>query len=393
MRYLAAQEATWAALVRLYKAAVPLQLDAAPVTPYRADTDATSPGQELASAVMLLAAAPLTLSPRQIELAGRIASTFSISFNCAETRGENCVFYVDLERPARPAQVPAQMPPGTVPRFIGSGAVITKLNGILQHVRENGAAFLQQRFGKEFGTEEKIDVIEHLLRHWGDSPPSRKYARTSVQTTIKVVAGLEPIRNVLTASNAVDAAPKPDALSFSGESEKPAGKPMFAAVTDSWTLTDISARGLGAGFARRPEDTLKIGSPFIFKLERSPKWCLAVVRRLQCDVRNQTEVGAQILARSATLVRLDGGGSRSGGAFALEGSSEVSTAGTLSGFAVLLHADPELNSQASLVFESGINVSEQEALMRFEDTAQRIRLGEVMDRGEGYARVAFDRID
>ena len=299
MRYFSPQEATWAAIVRLYKAAVPLQLVATPVTPYRGVADPTSIQQELAGAVMLQAAAPLSLSPRQIELAARVASTFSNALHCDETRGERPLFFVDLERPGRPAQVPAQSPPGVVPRFIGAGLAVTKLRGMLQHVKENGAAFLQQRFGEEFSTEEKIEVIEHLLRYWGDSPPSRRHERKSLQAGIQVAAGLEPIRNVLAPNETVVAAPKASALVLDGASDQPAGKSVFAAATETWTLTDFSTHGLGARFARRPEGLLRIGTPFIFKLERSPKWCLAVVKRLQSDERNQTEVGAQILARIA----------------------------------------------------------------------------------------------
>jgi hypothetical protein len=268
MRYLPPQRVTWAAMVRHYKVAVQLEFDASPVTPYFADTDATNPRMELACAVMLQAAAPLTLSPRQIELVGRIASTFANSFDCCEQRGERCPLHVDLERPGPPAQIPAQLPAGAAPRFIGSGLAISKLKGMLEHVKENDFGFLQQRFGLEFGAAEKIAVMEHLLRYWGNCPPSRHYARTSLQAAIKVVVGLEAIKNVLAPVDAAGAARQPQTLSLEGDAG-PAGIPVFATATDTWKLTDFNAHGLGAGFARRPEGWLNIGSPFIFKLERA----------------------------------------------------------------------------------------------------------------------------
>lgn len=393
MRYFVPPETTWAGLIGMYKAAVPLQLVSTPVAPYRGIGDGTSPQQELASAVMLQAAAPLSLQPRQIELASRIASAFSGSMHCGEARGEGLMFRVDLDRPSRPAPAPAQSAPGGVPRFIGAGLAVTKLTGLLQHAKENGTVFLQKRFGEEFSPSEKFEMIEYLVRYWGESPPSRQHERKSLQAGIQVAAGMEPIRNVLAPSETAGAAPMAAALSLDGAGDKPAGKPVFGAMTETWTLTDFSAHGLGARFARRPEGQVKIGTPFIFKLERSPKWCLAVIKRLQADERNNIEVGAQILARAVVLARVDTAGMQSGSAFSLQGESDAGTATAgLSGRVVLLHGDAELKCGASLMLDAGANGSGQVALLRYEDTSQHVKLGEVIDRGEGYERLAFENL-
>jgi hypothetical protein len=231
------------------------------------------------------------------------------------------------------------------------------------------------------------------LRYWGESPPSRQHERKSLQAGIQVAAGMAPIRNVLAPGVSAGAAPAAPALSLDGAGDKPAGKPVFGAMTETWTLTDFSAHGLGARFARRPEGLVKIGTPFIFKLERSPKWCLAVVKRLQSDERNNVEVGAQILARAAILARVDTAGVQGGGAFSLQGDPDAGAAAPgLSGHVVLLHGDAELKRDASLMLDLGANCAGQVALLRYEDTSQRVRLGEVIDRGEGYERLGFENL-
>lgn len=389
-RYLPPQEATWAAMVGHYKTAVKLQHIASPVTAYRADTDPTTPTMELAAAVMLQAAAPLTLAPRQVELVARIASNLAASFDCSDQRGERCALYIDLERPGPPAQVPAKLPARAAPRYIGSGLAFSKLKGLLEHVKGHGPAFLQERFGPEFSAAEKIAVMEHLLRYWGDAPPSRQHTRTSLQAAIKVVVGLEAIKDVLAPAQTAGAAPQHQTLSFDGDA-KPAANPAFAAATDAWKLTDFNAHGLGAALARRPEGWLRIGSPFIFRLERAQNWCLAVVRRLQTDERNQTEVGAQILSRAAAWVRLETSGAQgiSGLSFDGDGQKADGAPATLPGRAVLLPADPELKNQPSLLLEPGTSAPAQVATMRLGETSQRIELGEVIERGDGFERVAF----
>lgn len=393
MRYYAARDEVWAALVRLYKAAASVRLEATPVRPYRGEAgDATTVGQELAAAVMLHAAAPLTLSPRRMELAARVTSAYSGLFESGGAPASKALFRFDLDRPGRPAQVSARLPAIASPLFVGPGQAPAKLQGLLQHAGQYGSVFLQGQFGEEFRVEEKLQTIEYLLRRWGDAPPSRRHARTSLKAGISVAAGLEAIRNVLTPQAPAEAAPRP--LSFGMEGERGDGKPVFAAATETWSLTDYSTRGLGARFTRRAEGALGIGTPFIFRLDRSPKWCLAVVRRMQSDARNQVEIGAEILAKSLALARLDSVGAQGGG-FSLQGAllgDGAEAAGALPGWALLLHADPEFGQEASLLLEPGSQAGGQTALLRCEGVERRVKIGALVERGDAYERFAFETL-
>src|SRR6185436_6640796 len=118
-----------------------------------------------------------------------------------------------------------------------------------------------------------------------------------------------------------------------------------------WTLTDYSARGVGVRCPRRLDRWLKIGTVIGVRLERSEKWCIAIVRRLRIDARNQTDVGAELLTKSAELVGLEGPVS-AGTVSSLNGGAPI-----VRSRALFVPADQE--HRASLLFAPNTNAPEQ----------------------------------
>src|SRR5262245_33724307 len=80
MRYASEPDRLWSALYRLFSFAVDQHIAAAPVRLYPSASQTSTAKNELMSAVMLEAAAPQTLSPRQIELTSRILARVASSF-------------------------------------------------------------------------------------------------------------------------------------------------------------------------------------------------------------------------------------------------------------------------------------------------------------------------
>jgi hypothetical protein len=244
------------------------------------------------------------------------------------------------------------------------------------------------QYGAEFGAGEKLAAIEQVLRFWGENPPSRRDERVRIDMKIHVEVGAHAIRAALDR-----AAPPRQAMgSFSmleGPQDGPAGGDganNVAAMT-TWTLTDYSTRGIGVRFARRPDRSLKVGSVIAYRLERSDKWCVAIVRRMRTDSRNQTDAGCEILAKSATLVTLEGLAA-AGTLLDLAGSGPVVRTNAL-----MLPEDSQLDARASLLFEPGTNAPGQCFVMRHGDSTRRVRLRQVAEVMENWDRVDFDVVD
>ena len=239
-------------------------------------------------------------------------------------------------------------------------------------------------FGREFGATEKLGVLEHVLRFWGDNPPSRRDERRRINTPIHVEIGAQALRAAL---ERAEAGRKTDIGLLDAEARVSAVDQGRVAALNTWTLTDFSPRGIGARFSRRLDRWLRVGSLVGFRLERSEKWCVAIVRRLRTDARNQTDAGCEILAKVASLVKLEGLAG-AGTLLDLAGSGPMVRTS-----AVMLPDDPQLEARASLLFEPGTNAPGQTFVMHHDGTARRIRLGKVTDYMDGWDRVEFDFVE
>jgi hypothetical protein len=386
LRYLPPDLASWESLVRCYRAARARGCLKSMASAYSTDTEPTCPQHELSVAVMLAAAAPQSLTPRQVEVAYRITLSHRALFTLNEGRDQQWRHYLfDLDNPAPPARIPEQVGKGDNLLFFSAEAVLAELRPIID--RSDGVALMPDvQFGREFGAAEKAVVLEHVLRFWDDSPPSRRDERRRITTRIHVEIGVPALRAVLEQATGASAA---GLASLEGAPPARVGAVDQGRVAplNTWTLTDFSTRGIGARFSRRLDRWLKVGSLVAFRLERSEKWCVAVVRRLRTDTRNQTDVGCQIITKAAAMVKLEGLAS-AGALLDLAGSGPMVRTS-----AIMLPEDPQLEARASLLFEPGTNAPGQSFVMHHNGTSRRIRLRAVAESIDGWDRVEFDLLD
>ena len=384
LRYLPPDRGSWEALVRCYRTARGRGLTQSMVSAYATDAEPSCPLHELATAVMLAAAAPQNLTPRQVEIAARIASTHRGLFTVNAARDEQWRHYLfDLNNPGPPARIPEQASKGENLLYFSAEAVLPRLQPFVERSDGGIAMMPDVEFGREFGASEKLAVLEHVLRFWDDSPPSRRDERRRINTPIHVEVGAQALRAALerAAGGAQGDLAILDAAKVSAVDQ---GR---VAALNTWTLTDFSSRGIGARFSRRLDRWLRVGSLVGFRLERSEKWCVAIVRRLRTDARNQTDVGCEILAKVASLVKLEGLAG-AGTLLDLGGSGPMVRTS-----AVMLPEDPQLEARASLLFEPGTNAPGQTFVMHDGGSARRIRLGNVAEYMDGWDRVEFDYAD
>jgi len=390
MRYLPPDRASWETLVRCYRTARARLCTESMVMAYASDAGETCALHELTVGVMLAAAAPQSLTPRQVEVAYRIAAAHRAAFTVNVGRQEQWRHYLfDLDNPGPPARIPEQLAASEGLLFFSAEGVLPDLGAVADRSRGRGLAMMSDaQYGAEFGAGEKLVAIEQVLRFWGENPPARRDERVRINMKIHVEVGAHAIRAALDRAAPPRHAPGSLTMLEARQDGPPEGDGTNnVATVNTWILTDYSTRGIGVRFARRPDRALKVGSVIAYRLERSDKWCVATVRRLRTDSRNQTDAGCEILAKSATLVTLEGLAA-AGTLLDLAGSGPLVRTSAL-----MLPEDPQLDARASLLFEPGTNAPGQCFVMRHGDSVRRIRLRHVAEVMENWDRVEFDVVD
>ena len=388
MRYAGEPDRTWGALYRLFSFAANQRWTTTPVRLYPSGSHTTTPRHELVSAVMLEAAAPQTLPPRQIELTSRLAARLASAFAFSDAPGERLYFCVDLAKAAPPTMIPRGLQAAPTMRFFGPGTVAGRLNEIIERNRNPQPSAPEDSFGAGYTAADRLETLQRLLAYWGDNPPRRKHARTRLAARVDVVFGLETIMQVVGKLDQVIATDKFEIL-FDDERAAD-GKPARA-VFETWTLKDISLRGLGATSSRRAQG-LRIGALMAFRLENTDNWCVGIVRRMQSDRQKNSEIGAEIVSKHPRLFWLGKPGSPHDDAWNWETRREDATSHHYLK-TVLLPFDKETADEESLLVEPGSYLPGEPYTAQIEKQARHLRFSKVLEPGERFERVAFRWLD
>jgi hypothetical protein len=390
MRYASEPDRTWSALYRLFSSALNQHCATSPVRLYSLGTHMTTARNELVSAVMLDAAAPQTLPPRQIELTSRIVARLASAFAFSDAPGERLHFCVDLAttKPAFPMKEGMQATANM--RFVGPGTVINRLNELIERIRHPHPTSADPGLGEGYTVTEQLETLQRLLLYWGDTPPRRKYARTRFATRVDVVFGLDAVMRVVgKLDQELVIAQKFEILFDDGREGK---QEPEGALMETWMLKDISLRGLGALTTRRAQGALKIGALLAFRLENANTWCIGIVRRLQVDRQKNSDVGAEILSRNPQLFRIKKPNASAEDAWQWEARYDDATSHHYLS-TVLLPYDEDTSDQQSLLLEAGSYVRGLSYTAQIEKRTGHLRFGEVLEQGENFERVAFEWTD
>lgn len=390
MRYASEPDRTWTVLYRLFAFAVSQHYATSPVLLYSSGTQTSTARNELTSAVMLEAAAPQTLPPRQIELTSRIIARVASSFAFSDAPGEHLHFYVDLATTTHPCVVKSEIQVTPTMRFFGPGLVVNRLNELIERSGNRPAMSADPSLGEGYTGAEQLETLQRLLLYWGNNPPRRKYPRTSFASRVDVVFGLDAVMRVVgKLEQELVTAQKFEILFDDGR----VGKQMpEGALIETWMLKNFSLRGLGALTTRRAQGALKIGALLAFRLQNSNTWCVGIVRRLQVDRQKNSDVGAEILSRNPQLFRLKKPNAPAEDAWQWETRRDDATSHHYLS-TVLLPYDEDTSDQQSLLLEAGSYFPGLSYTAQVEKTTGRLRFGKVLEHGETFERVAFEWID
>lgn len=345
----------WSNLAQLYQHAERQQYLNTPLALYSGVAGDTTVKDELGRLLGWYGCGVNTLKPLYIHLDERIVGQYCSSIDIGAQQDANSLFSFDLDRPAAPVLVKADITVHSSMRFVSMAEVQPKLAALIKTLGKD-AVPESLNLGGTYDAEPVREAAQYLL-NFLTAPPSRRSARRGIKVGLNVVSGFAKM------IDRIDVA-----LNFSDE--QPA----------HWDVEDISASGFHTVLPAQGTDGIRIGGLFGVQPDGMPHWGAAVVRRLMRDDANRLHVGAEMLANQIAGVTL----SQSGGGGGFEDGQS----------ALWLQAKPgESSGEAQLLMKAGAFSSHCSLQTRLNGKKYLLIPGNLQEKGLDYDLAIFRVIE
>lgn len=390
MRYVDIEPSVWRLLGAGYRFAEAEQITESMVHAYPGNVIHTSPQRELLRGLVLYISSPGTLAADQIEVSSRIAGRLVGFFDLKPEADDACPYLFDLTAAAPPRRAGGDAPVTEDTRRFGAVRAQPALAKIIDQ-NESDPVWQERRFGSEFTPAGKLTVLKHLFTYWAQEPPRRHQERRCISAAIEVTHGLRVVSHLVTRID-LDSHSGLEGEEEDAERERARVKLTDAGdidyTTETWTVSDASAEGVGAMLSRNAGAWVKIGQLCGLKPQNGPLWWVAMVRRLHTDDKGQVRVGLDVLARKPLSVWLRALG---------RGTEKVSNWETSSGsfgydyLPVILLPDARDSYQhATMLMESGSFFAGNIYQVMMGEKSRDIKLIALLTEGEDYEQVEFE---
>ncbi len=237
--------------------------------------------QELMQVLMLAVAAPQSLLPEQIDVADRISARLAYAFSLAGDAKDNRYYFFDPASSSPPSrEQPGIRPPITARRF-GPGDARTELKGLAARAAR-GELPLSEIGVDRHSVEIVAPTVQHLVRHWCDAPPERRFARRRAPQRIEVAHGFEEI--VAKVGNLPSAYP-------------------FASAREIWLIENAGEGGIGVLAALPHGAWASVGGLVALRYPEAGVWNLAIVRHINEDKEDRF-LGLEVVSKGGVAVSL-----------------------------------------------------------------------------------------
>ena len=348
LRYGPVDLGVWGRLNGVYAFAEGRKLADAKAVAYPGQPERTPRGEFL-KAAMFSASSPDSLLPHEVVLAERLIGELSGSFTLAAAAAPELAYWIDLAKPMAPLRVARTPQSGSALRFLGGGAALASLQGLIQKIEATGQIPAGMNLGQSYEPEAALDVMQHLAMYWSPVPPERRHPRHNVKSRLAIVQGFESVLQVLRPE---------DATSF----QRP--------VEEAWIVENVSAGGFGAAVPQIKGDWLKVGALIAMQPEGGSNWVAGMIRRVNRTTGQQARVGIQTLSKGPQAADLE-----------MDGVGRVA--------AILLPSGDAGSAETSIalkpaIFVAGANAESERAGRRHYYMPQA-----VIERGDDYEIVRF----
>jgi len=283
MRYSAVEPTIWSRMGAVYAFCERTGLERATFNLYPGMAQHSSVRREYLRALLLSVSGMETLLPESQVIAERAIAYVAEFFLLHRKPARSCHFAVDLEASRPPYRMGEGLQPAKSWRFFGPGDAAVLIDGLAQRAEQTQQAPPELRLLDRFPAPLVIEVLRHLSRFWGPTPPERSEVRQRVLSSFNVAHGFEDV--------------------FAAVSDNAPGRDLDE-LTEVWTVENESEGGFGASLPGRIDDWLSVGTLVAAKPTWPAAWSVGVVRRLSTDNTGRRQVGVQLLARGGTAVQL-----------------------------------------------------------------------------------------
>lgn len=390
MRYVDVEPSVWQLMGEGYRFAEAEQCTESMVHAYPGHVIHTSPQRELLRGLVLYTSSPDTLAADQIEVSYRIAGRL-VSFFDLRTEPDNaCLYLFDIASDTPPLRAGGNAPVAAGARWFGAVRAQPALAKIISQ-NESDPVWQERRFGSEFTPAGKLTVLKHLFTYWGQVPPRRLQERRSISVPIEVAHGLRVVSQLvkridLDSHASLEGEEEDEALERAKIKLTSAGDITY--TTETWTVSDASADGIGATLSRDTGTWVKIGNLCGLKPQNGQLWWVAMIRRLHTDGKGAVRVGLDVLARKPLSVWL-----RALGRGAEKVSNWESSSGSF-GYdylpVILLPDAQDSYRNATMLMESGSFFAGNIYQVMMGEKSRDIKLTSLLEEGEDYEQVGFE---
>ncbi len=128
-----------------------------------------------------------------------------------------------------------------------------------------------------------IELLSYLITNWGISP-KRKFSRSAKNGDIDIVAGIEDIHNIITATQITNTT-----------NNNPAAQ-AYQVTPSHWKILNISATGVSIRRYHTAEKNIKVGGLIALKGKSEQQWSIGLVKWANCGTRDRLDIGVQLIA-------------------------------------------------------------------------------------------------
>ncbi|MDD5403514.1 MAG: hypothetical protein PHZ14_03140 [Sulfuricella sp.] len=219
-----------------------------------------------------------------------------------------------------------------------------------------------------------LNLLKRMLKHWGIAP-KRLFSRMPNSARMDICANINAIHHCLSGESAAGA----DDQEISGEdteitldlADSPLDKTSHQTyISRNWLIINESAGGLGLVKDPRANAQVRVGDVIGLRPEGGEAWNIGVVRWVSSEDPGHLQLGAQMLAPSATPVQI---------------RPVISRIGTPFQAALLLPEIPALKQPATLLARHGSYLPQREFMLEGPGRPQNVRAVRLLEQS-----IAFD---
>lgn len=402
VRYLQPGHNIWLGLHQIYRVAETHGFHQNKLLPYPERCKPSSCEETYLHILMLDLANSGTLYPRQLHLVDQWLANWRIMLTLESTfYPQQHHFAVDLsaDHGARRVRNPAVDKPM---RYWATAKIAHQLD-IIQLALREGTLPVRLGLTEDSRIAESIELLDHLQRCWAPLAvrEQRRAPRERVKRMVEISHGFN---NIVSQINSVDdkkanlygdnlmymEAEDVAVYGFVTERTKnhttqiKKTRPGMPPEVERWIMHDESATGYGAIVETRDKSWLRIGALVATKPREAAAWQLGAVRRLFRVDEESSSVGIETMSKTLHIVTL------------IDGKEADYTVGGHSVNATLPFVClwlPEDESRATMVMDPAQYQIHKLLQVQGMANIQWIELGEPVERGEGWIRVAVNPSD